>query len=172
LAPDGDNAIIAIYNGTTTNWSQVGGPHLPITVISRVSSSSTRQVFERYVLDEPERLSLGPRYMEVDTTALVARTIAVIPGAIGYTDVGTATRQGLQTVLINNIEALPGNVVNNRYIFWAVEHMYTNGFFTSSALTLAFLQYMDGDIARAVESSFFLINFNDMTRDALAAHAF
>src|SRR5215472_14473065 len=35
----------SIYSGKTTNWSQVGGPNLPIVVVSRPVSSGTRATF-------------------------------------------------------------------------------------------------------------------------------
>ena len=44
----------AIYLGQIDNWSQVGGPDAPITVLSRDDGSSTRGVFERVVFDGEE----------------------------------------------------------------------------------------------------------------------
>ncbi len=41
-----------IYQGTITNWSQVGGPNLPIKVINRAASSGTRDFFQSVVLLE------------------------------------------------------------------------------------------------------------------------
>ncbi len=40
----------AIYNGTFTNWDQVGGQNLTITVIGRTSASGTRSFFQSTVM--------------------------------------------------------------------------------------------------------------------------
>src|SRR5579864_6432146 len=39
-----------IYSGQVKNWSQVGGPNLPIVVVSRPASSGTRATFQKYIL--------------------------------------------------------------------------------------------------------------------------
>jgi phosphate transport system substrate-binding protein len=39
-----------IYQGKITNWSQVGGPNLPIKVINRAAASGTRDLFQNVVL--------------------------------------------------------------------------------------------------------------------------
>src|SRR5438132_6090813 len=38
--------IKGIYSGSIKNWNQVGGPNLPIVVISRTASSGTRATFQ------------------------------------------------------------------------------------------------------------------------------
>ncbi len=130
--------IYDIYSGVITNWKQVNGPDLPITVISRTSTSGTRLTFEQYILgDHADTLPTNAAREEVDTTDEVAGRVQNITGAIGYVDVGTATKSGLKSVLINGVQALPGYVENNSYKFWAVEHMYTKGI--PDGLTKAFL---------------------------------
>src|SRR5258708_19595554 len=52
--------IKEIYSGKVTNWSQVGGPSLPIVVVSRPASSGTRATFQKYILPCPETLNRPP----------------------------------------------------------------------------------------------------------------
>src|SRR5205807_4360916 len=56
-----------IYDGTITNWSQVGGPNLKIVVVSRPTSSGTRATFQKYILGGPEKIS-GPTSLTTDST--------------------------------------------------------------------------------------------------------
>lgn len=44
--------VRSIFTGHVTNWSEVGGQNLPITVYSRPEGSGTRQFFTRQVLNE------------------------------------------------------------------------------------------------------------------------
>lgn len=71
----------SIFQGRVVSWSELGGPDLPVTVISREDGADTRLVFEQIVM--------GPRH-----TTLAARLalsgsgvldiVASTPGAIGY----------------------------------------------------------------------------------------
>lgn len=44
-----------IYSGQVKNWSTIGGPNLPIVVVSRPASSGTRATFQKYILGGPRR---------------------------------------------------------------------------------------------------------------------
>ena len=41
-----------IYTGAITNWSQIGGPDLAITVVTRPDGSGTRSVFESRIFGD------------------------------------------------------------------------------------------------------------------------
>lgn len=51
--------IRRIYRGGITNWKQLGGPALPVLLVSRDANSGTREVFQRRVLlrNEPANSS-------------------------------------------------------------------------------------------------------------------
>jgi ABC-type phosphate transport system substrate-binding protein len=46
--------LAGIYSGRYTNWSQLGGPAIPIRIVGRGEGSGTRRAFERYVLSGSE----------------------------------------------------------------------------------------------------------------------
>ncbi|MEO9823401.1 MAG: phosphate ABC transporter substrate-binding/OmpA family protein [Paracoccaceae bacterium] len=85
-----------IYLGKITNWSQVGGPDAPITVLSREDGSSTRGVFEKAVFsgDEPP-LADRVTYPGGDNPEM-AEAVRSNPFAIGY--VGFAYSKGLNRI--------------------------------------------------------------------------
>ncbi|MGP1382047.1 MAG: PstS family phosphate ABC transporter substrate-binding protein [Thainema sp.] len=74
--------IQQIYTGEITNWSQVGGPSLPITPLSRSQQSGgTVEFFQENVLGGAE-LSNAVRIVSNTTQAL--RQLAETPGGIYY----------------------------------------------------------------------------------------
>ncbi len=71
----------AIYRGKITNWSEVGGPDMPITVYTRPDGSGTRAVFEKRVLGN----SMVQAVAKVaETNSSMADMVSKDPGAIGY----------------------------------------------------------------------------------------
>ncbi len=70
-----------IAAGRTTNWKQLGGPDLPIKVITGTPTTATRLVVERQVLDG-QPFAAGAT--EVRTTAEELKRVSHDPGAIGF----------------------------------------------------------------------------------------
>ncbi|NEQ22114.1 MAG: PstS family phosphate ABC transporter substrate-binding protein [Microcoleus sp. SIO2G3] len=71
-----------IYTGTITNWSQVGGPNLPITAFSRrVEDSGTVEFFVENVLGGT---SLGASVRSIGTTTEALRAVASDRGGIYF----------------------------------------------------------------------------------------
>ena len=79
--------VIAIYTGKIRNWMDVGGPDLPITVISKAAGRSTLEVFSEY-------FGLNSRTIKaqiiIGDNAQEIRTIATSKGSIGYVSIGSA----------------------------------------------------------------------------------
>jgi len=79
--------IISIYTGMTKNWKEVGGPDLPITVISKAEGRSTLEVFSQYFgltsRNIKAQIIIGDNQQEI-------RTVSTNKGAIGYVSIGSA----------------------------------------------------------------------------------
>ena len=72
--------LAGIYDGTGTNWKDVGGSDAPIVVVGRESGSGTRTAFEELL-----KLEDKCKYAnELDSTGAVMAKVASTPGAIGY----------------------------------------------------------------------------------------
>lgn len=83
-----------IFVGTVSNWSQIGGPDLPIVVHARDGKSGTFDTFDSLVMnDQPMVASVK----EFESNANLSDAVRAEPGAIGFT--------GLSYV--RNAKALP-----------------------------------------------------------------
>ncbi|MBE3566377.1 MAG: phosphate ABC transporter substrate-binding protein [Thermogemmatispora sp.] len=129
--------IIDIFStGSIRNWSQVGGPDLPIVPVVRPQTSGTRDTFRKYILggrDEKGKL------LQTDSSVTVRETVAHTPGAIGYLGLSVLT-PAVRVLAIEGARPTLTDIVAGRYIFWSYEHMYTLG--DDNPLLSAFLDFM------------------------------
>ena len=72
--------LAGIYDGTVTNWKDVGGNAAPIVVVGRESGSGTRTAFEE-LLELEDKCKYAN---ELDSTGAVMAKVASTPGAVGY----------------------------------------------------------------------------------------
>lgn len=82
-----------IFEGTVTNWSQVGGKDQPVIVVSREDGSGTRSAFEELLKLEKELE--GKKVSSMSQGALIAEgngtmkaTVSSKEGAIGFVSLG------------------------------------------------------------------------------------
>lgn len=89
----------AIYAGSITNWSQVGGADLPITVVSQAADSGTRTVFESRIFGEDEAVLTSAAQI-IDSDSAASQVVNETPGAIGV--VGYSFQRGANAVNLVN----------------------------------------------------------------------
>ncbi|AVH57436.1 MULTISPECIES: substrate-binding domain-containing protein [Streptomyces] len=146
-----------IYRGEIRNWKQLGGPDLPVLLVSRDANSGTRQVFQREVLGRGEiaNSSLDCIHKddptapvvrcELDSTDQVLATVAKLPGAIGYSELNLATgNKGLHRLTLDghepSVEQLEHGVAD--YPYREIEYAYTYGDPPADSLASSFLTYV------------------------------
>lgn len=88
-----------IYTGKITNWSQVGGPNLEITPLSRdpKSGGTPEYIQETIIGNESFTKTLKP-YVEDTTTAI--QTVAKTPGGISYATASEVCNQSIKPLAI------------------------------------------------------------------------
>lgn len=157
------NDLRQIYTGKITNWRDVGGPKLPIDIVSRPADSGTRTTFDMHVLCTTETIK-NPS--ERETNEAVAQHVVLGGGgSIGYVDLGTAMKYSLQPVSIDGIQPNEDNILAGKYHFWNIEHMYTKGIPKFNSLTESFLRYVNQVVTDgSVPKSLNYIPFNDLAR--------
>lgn len=75
-----------IYTGEITNWSEVGGPDMDITVFSRESSSGTYGTWQGKVVGKENRVVQSAQM--TNSNGSMVEKVANNPKAIGYIGVG------------------------------------------------------------------------------------
>lgn len=125
-----------IFTGEITNWKELGGKDLPITVLNRSSGSGTRSTFDRWVLPEGKKSIVT---QEQESSGTVRQIVASTPGTISYVAFSYVD-DTVETLSIDGIEPTDENVKTNEWIIWSYEHMYTNG--EPTGLTKDFLTYI------------------------------
>ncbi len=162
--------ILGIYTGKYTNWNQVGGPNLPIVVVSRPATSGTRATFKQYVLNGTSESPAKSTNLTADSTKLVLQTVEQTNGAIGYAALGDASQEGSKVTIlqIDGVAPSADTVKTNTYKFWNIEHMYTKG--PGTGLAQALIDYMLSPDGKAAAQDLKFVPITDMTQDALSAH--
>lgn len=130
-----------IYTGKIKNWKEVGGPSMPIVVISRDVASGTFEVFNEKALGGAK----------VDATAqLLASNNAVVsavgstPGAIGYAGLGYVN-ESVKVLTVNGITPNETTIKNGSFPLSRKLYMYTNGKATGEvARYISFIQSAAG----------------------------
>ena len=160
--------IKGIFNGTYTNWNQVGGPNLKIVIVNRPSSSGTRATFQTYILGGPETVTSSAA-LTSDSTGTVIQDVKQTAGAIGYAAYGQAKVGGVTVLNIDGNAPTNSLVESNTYKFWNSEHMYTKG--PATGLSQALIDYMLSSDAAAIAASQSFIPTSQMQQSSLQAHA-
>ncbi len=142
-----------IYNGTVTNWKEVGGADEPIIVIGREAGSGTRGAFEELV-----DLVDGCKYAnELDSTGAVIAKVASTPGAIGYASLD-ALDDSVKALSLEGVEATAGNIKAGNYFLSRPFVMATKGEISEqNDLVQAWFDFVLGDEGQQVASEVGLI---------------
>lgn len=102
--------IAGLYNGTITNWSEVGGNDAAVVRIGREAASGTRDGFESITGTED-----SCKYdQELTSTGDVVATVAANPNAIGYASVASV-KETVKAVTVDGVAATNETVQNGSY---------------------------------------------------------
>ncbi|MFF5975241.1 substrate-binding domain-containing protein [Streptomyces sp. NPDC012769] len=155
-----------LYSGDITNWRALGGPDLPVRLVSRDANSGTREVFQRRVLgrNEPAHSSRdcahkddpGARVVrcELDSTEQVLSMVAALPGALGYTELRSGTGlAGLHRIAVDGRRPNLDEIGASPYPYREIEYAYTWGQPPADSLTSSFLTYLSRGAGQAVIST-------------------
>ena len=148
--------LINIYNGTTTNWKELGGADQPIVVIGREAGSGTRTAFEELL-----KLEDACKYSnELDSTGAVMAKAASTPGSIGYVSLDVLD-DSVKTMKLESIEPTPENIKAGSYFLSRPFVMATKGEISEqSDLVKALFDYIYSDEGKDLVKAVGLIPAN------------
>ena len=134
-----------IFAGEIANFSEVGGPDAPITVVSREEGSGTRAAFEELVMQykdaagDKQEKAIFEKALLQQSNGQVRTTVATTPNSIGYLSFGFLD-DSTQPVPIDGAEPTVANVKNESYPIFRPLNMLTNG--PPNELAQAFLDFI------------------------------
>lgn len=118
--------VRGIYNGTYTNWNQVGGSDRQIVVVGRDSASGTREFFSEFVMDEEDFVGTQE---EFNSNGGIQQKVSQTPGAFGY--VGLGYTEGVKALALDvggtSVEPTLQNITDGTYPISRPLYMLTNG---------------------------------------------
>ena len=111
-----------IYDGSVTNWKDVGGNDAPIVVEGREAGSGTRGAFEELL-----KLEDACKYSnELDSTGAVMAKVASTPGSIGYVSLDVLD-DTVKAVKLDGAEPTEENIKAGKYFLSRPFVMATKG---------------------------------------------
>lgn len=139
-----------IYNGTISNWKEVGGQDSPITVVSRDSSSGTYKDFQELAMNKD---NYRPDALAQSATGGIVSEVSQNTNAIGY--IGFAYLDNSTKALSLDkgngpVSPTPQTILDGTYPLSRALFMYTNG--EPSGLTKEFINFILSDQGQKVVS--------------------
>lgn len=133
--------LVAVYTGTITNWSELGGLNQPIVVVGRESGSGTRGAFEE-ILGVEDQCAYSN---EINSTGGVMAKVASTPGAIGYVSLDILDDTVI-AVKLEGVEATADNIKAGNYFLSRPFVMATVGEVSEqNEIVQTFFEYLSSD---------------------------
>jgi phosphate transport system substrate-binding protein len=142
-----------IFAGDISNFSEVGGPDAPITVVSREEGSGTRAAFEELVMvykdaaGEKQESLITEIALLQQSNGQVRTTVSTTPDSIGFLSFGFLD-DSTAPVAIDGVAPTVDNVKNGSYAIYRPLNMLTKG--APNEMSQAFLAYVLSDIGQGI----------------------
>lgn len=113
-----------IYLGKIENWNKLGGPDIPIVVISRDTASGTYDTFNNFVMKK-QKMGSGVEYVSTNPQAFAR--VKNTRGAIGYVGYGFV-QPGVKALVLDGVKPTRQTILSGKYPVSRPLFMFTNGY--------------------------------------------
>ncbi len=137
--------IKGLATGEITNWSEVGGPDMPVVLVGREAGSGTRDGFES-IVDVKDACKYD---QELTSTGAVITAVASNPNAFGYASL-SAVGDTVNMVTVEGVEASEATVQDGTYKLQRPFVFVTKSGEALSEQAQAFVDFALSDEARAL----------------------
>ncbi|NNJ10117.1 phosphate ABC transporter substrate-binding protein [Chloroflexales bacterium ZM16-3] len=131
--------IVGIFNGTITNWKDVGGDDTEIILVNRAKGSGTRANMAKFLFaGDDTKFATGAS--EEDNNETVKTTVAQTPGAISYLGFAYLNDPDLLAFSIDGVAPTKADIQAGKWQIGGPGYAITKG--APSELAQAFLDYV------------------------------
>lgn len=109
-----------IFTCRITNWKQVGGPDIPITIVNRNFNSGTYSYFKEHILEGEDYCDNS---LTESTTDDVIDKVKENKGAIGYGGINYGV--DIKLLSVDGVKATEENARNDKYPITRYLHFFT-----------------------------------------------
>ncbi len=134
--------VAGMWRGSLTNWSEVGGPDLPIVVFDKEMGRGTRDVFAKAILGSTDAEAPGMAGIVGENEEVLA-AIAENPGAVSILSTGWQSTEVVGLSIDAGGGAIPPspeNVASGKYPITRNLNLVTDG--EPDGLAASFIAYM------------------------------
>ncbi|GAB4191464.1 MAG: phosphate ABC transporter substrate-binding protein [Phycisphaeraceae bacterium] len=162
-----EHQVVAIYTDKLNNWSQVGGPDAPITVVNKAEGRSTLELFLGYYKLKAEDIHAD---IVIGDNQQGILTVSGDPNAIGYVSIGTAAYEAsngtpIRMLPMAGVEPSLRTVRDGTFPLSRPLNLVTHGEVTE--LAMAFITFaQSASVNDLVEAQYFvpIADEQDLTR--------
>lgn len=152
-----DQQVVDIFTGKISNWKQLGGNDLPITVVNKAEGRSTLELFLTHFKLNNSDINA---HVIIGDNEQGIKTVAGNPNAIGYVSIGTAEYDmqnavPIKLLQLDGVKASTEYITNGKYPLSRVLNFVTNG--QPQGLSKDFIDFArSGLVADIVEEQSFV----------------
>jgi|Deesub1362B_J571_1020462.scaffolds.fasta_scaffold00011_44 phosphate transport system substrate-binding protein len=133
-----------IMTGKIRNWKAVGGPNLPIKVVTSTPGCACREEFRKIVMN-------GEPYVKkaiISPMETLSETVKNIPGAIGPLATAVIDKQKVKIIKVDGVAPTSENIKTKKYKVVREINLVTKGPATGKAKK--FIEFMLSEIGQAL----------------------
>ncbi|MBX0327202.1 phosphate ABC transporter substrate-binding protein [Oscillochloris sp. ZM17-4] len=131
--------LVGIFNGTVTNWKDVGGDDTDIILVNRAKGSGTRSNMAKFLFGGDDA-QFAEGASEEDNNETVKTTVAQTPGAISYLGFAYLSDPDLLAFSIDGVAPTKADIQAGKWPIGGPGYAITKG--APAPLAKAFLDYV------------------------------